>query len=142
MPAAISTGNGSRRGVQNVLNEPSIQFRWSSVSNTSPSNRSSAQTPGDTSCDSPISSRNGFCGATSRGNSASRVVPSAWVRRQRAPAHSRIGMEDAEADPVPQERRARLAVHREPQRSVGVALDRGPPDEIDRAFHMLGQHSG
>ena len=46
VPAGISTGKGNRRGVQKVLNEPSIQFRWSSVSNTSPSNRSSAQSPG------------------------------------------------------------------------------------------------
>ena len=130
VPARISTGYGNRRGVQKVLNEPSVQFRWSSVSNTSPSNRRSAQTPGETSCDNPISSRNGFLGATNRGNSASLLRAVGVGQAAASPRALADGMEDTEADPVPEESRTRLAIDRESQRTVLTAFDDGSPEEI------------
>ncbi len=59
VPCLTSTGNGFESGVQYVLKLPSVQLRWSSISNVSPVKRTSAIKPGYTSWRIPRMSMNG-----------------------------------------------------------------------------------
>ena len=73
------------------MNDASDQLRWSSVSNVSPSIRTSTSTPGVTSCRIARTLRNGWCGATRLGKEEEARSPSTVSTMQGRPAQASAG---------------------------------------------------
>jgi hypothetical protein len=86
-PAETSTGNGFESGVLYVLNEASVQFRWSSVSKTSPWKSSLNRVP---SRSHPMeeTSMKGWCGLMSTGKNDGVLAPPGLAMVTARPASS------------------------------------------------------
>jgi hypothetical protein len=102
----IAIGNGSASGVEYVLNEASVQFRWSSISNTSPV-RSSASATEPAAQSSPATSTAGWCGSIQNGNAVAVLPPDGCRTVSGCPA--RVGG-CRTTSPMRLRRRARVTV--------------------------------